>query len=371
MKRFFSKILPVSVFSFSILFLGTKLIKSILTSEETLYKISPIFSKALSIVKKEYVEETDPKKIFEGAQLGVLESLDPISSYLNPEELKKLKNFDNKDSGDIGIFAIKRRGIYQVLGVMENSPAQRAGVKVGDILSGINGESALLKTFHQLRLSFKGEKGTLVDLRWIRNQKKMNGRIEREAIYDPQWKVIDYTPSSQLISIKSIYPSFSESLKSYLLEQKKRGLRKVVFDLRNCWDGSMDEGLELAKLFIKEGKITFQAKGERKEEILLKNRAEFQGIKLELIIGKGTFGASEIFTLLVKSTNRGKIYGERTTGLTSFQQIFNLSNGSALLLKTKDIILSEGKLLFQEGIIPDKNVDITETLLKEILKNDI
>lgn len=371
MKRFLSKFFPFFILSATLLFLGTRIIQSLLpSSEDTLYKTSPILSRALSIIKKEYVEEVDPKKVFEGAYLGALETLDPISSYLNPEELKRLKQFDSKNAGDIGIFAIKRGGVFQVIGIIENSPAEKSGIKVGDILSGIDGSSALLKSFHQLRVSLKGEPGTKVNLRWIRDHNRNNLDIVRASIYEPQWKVIDSSSDSFIIRIYSIYPSLSESIKSFILQQKKFGLKKIILDIRNCWDGNFDEGLELANLFTKDWKITVQRKDGKKEEIVPKKRPDFEEIHLSSIIGKGTFGPAEIFAYIIKYSGRGTLYGEKTLGLTSIQQIFNLSDGSAIILKTREILTPSGVPLSQEGIVPDEKVNITDEFFKKIIKDN-
>ncbi|MGQ9618997.1 MAG: S41 family peptidase, partial [Candidatus Aminicenantia bacterium] len=343
--------------------------QTLLSHEETLYKVSPIFSKSLSIIKNEYVEEIEPEKLFEGAYQGILEALDPISSYLNKDEVKRLSELENKNSGDIGIFAVKRGGLYQVLGLLEDSPAERVGIKVGDILSGIDNTSALFKSYYQLRLSLKGEPKTKVSLRWIRNMEKFKADIEREIIYDPQWKVVYSTKDSLLIRIKSIYPPLSEELKKYISEQINTGLKKVIFDIRNCWDGKIEEGIELANLFIRGGKIVLQKKEGKNDEILLKKAPVFEDLKLELVSGRGTFGSAEIFTYLVKSSKRGKIHGEQTLGLTSFQQFFSLSNGCGFILKTKEIINPSGKPLISEGLIPDNKVNVTSDFLKELVKN--
>ncbi len=371
MKRFFSKFLPILVLSATLLFLGTRLIQSILpSSENTLYKTSPILSRALSIIKKEYVEEVDPNKIFEGAYQGALETIDPISSYLKPEELKKLKKFDSREAGDIGIFAIKRGGVYQVTGLIENSPAEKAGIKIGDILSGIDGTSALLRSFHQLRISLKGEPGTKVDLRWVREHEKKHSEIVRAILYEPQWKIIDSSPDTFLLRIYSFYPSLSDSIKNFISEQKRFGLKRIIFDLRNCWDGNFEEGLKLANLFTKEEKVTFQGKEGKKEEIMLKDKPYFEDVQLNLIVGKGTFGPAEIFSYLIKSSKRGIIYGEQTLGITSIQQIFYLSNGSAVIFKVKEILSPSGNLFYKEGIVPDKKVYITDEFLKELIQKE-
>ncbi len=371
MKKFLSKFFPVFILLAALLFLGTRLIQSILpSSENTLYKTSPILSRAISLIKKEYVEEVAPEKVFEGAYQGALETIDPLASYLKPEELKKLKQLENKLAGDIGVFAIKRGGVFQVIGTIENSPADKAGIKVGDILSGIDRNSALLKSFHQLRISLKGEPGAKVDIRWIKDHDKKQSEILRASIYEQQWRVVDSSPNSCLIRVYSFYPSLSESIKTLLLEQKKFGLKKIIFDLRNCWEGLFEEGLELANLFTKDGKITIQRKDGKKEEITLKKKPDFEDIKLELLVGKGTFGPAEIFSYLIKSTKRGIIYGEQTLGLTSIQQVFNLSNGSAIIFKTKEILSPSGAPFDQEGIVPDKKVTITEDFLKELVKSE-
>lgn len=369
MKSFFSKLLPIFLFSSALLFLGTRLIQSIIpSSENILYKTSPILSRAISLIKKEYVEEVDPVKLFESAYQGALETIDPISSYLKPEEVKKLKKLDNKEAGDIGIFAVKKGGVYQVIGIIENSPAEKAGVKLGDIISGIDGSSALLKSFHQFRISLKGNPDSEVYLRWIRNQQKMNSKILRASIYNPQWKVIDSSASCCLIRIYSVYSTLSESIKNFILEQKRFGLKKIIMDLRNCWDGTLEEGLELANLFTKDGKIPIQSKDGKKEEISLKKKPDFEDIQLDLIVGKGTFGPAEILAYLVKSSKKGIIYGEQTLGLTSIQQIFYLSNDSAVTFKVKEILSPSGNLFYKEGIIPDKKVNITEEFLKKLIQ---
>lgn len=371
MNRLLKNLFPAFVFSALVLFFGMRIIHSIIPSREnTLYKISPLLSRATSLIKKEYVEEVNPSEVFEGAYSGALETIDPISSYLNPEELKKFKKVDSKESGDIGVFAVKRGGVYQVVGIMENSPAEKAGIKVGDILSGIDGKSALLKSFHQLRVSLKGEPGTKVEVRWIREQKKMKSEIERVPLYSSQWRVMDSSPGSFLIRIYSFYPSLTESIKDFLWEQKKFGLKKIIFDLRNCWDGTLEEGLELANIFTRDGRIITAGKDGKREEITLKKKPDFEDIQLEIIVGRGTFGPAEIFAHIIKSAKRGIIYGEQTLGLSSIQQIFNLSNGSAIIFKTKEILSPSGDFFYKEGVVPDKRVNVTQEFLKELIKSD-
>lgn len=312
-----------------------------------------------SIIQESYVDEdkTDPKDLIDGALKGMVGKLDPFSQYLDPQSYKDMSEDTKAEFGGLGIEISVKDGQLMVVAPIEDTPAYRAGIKAGDKIMQIDGESTegieIMDAVHKLR----GTPGTKVTI-----------TIQRG--HDPNWK--DYTIIRDIIKIKTVrYNTIGDDIGYIKINEfmgdakgevekaiksfKKKKIDKLIIDLRNNPGGLLDQAVKCADLFLPKGKLIVYTEGRNK-----KSRIDFKAedneeydAKIVVLINKGSASASEILAGALRDNNRAILMGTKTFGKGSVQTIIPLSGGSALRLTTAQYFTPSGKKIHGIGITPD------------------
>jgi len=335
------------------------------------YESIKIFTEALSIVKKNYVEETKTKDLVYGAIKGMVNSLDPHSGFMNPEAYKEMQVDTKGEFGGLGIQIGIKDNVLTVIAPIEDTPAYKAGIKAGDRIVKINDEitkdMGLLDAVNKMR----GPKGTSVKI-----------TIMREGWNEPK----EFTLIREIIKIKSVkYKVLEEGIGYIKLtqfqEQTAADLSKalsqlttekvtsLVLDLRNDPGGLLNSAVDVTSQFLPPGKLVVYIKdraGEKNEYRTGGNYAYYDKPSMVVLVNQGSASASEIVAGALKDWRRAVILGAQTFGKGSVQSVIPLSDGSGLRLTTARYYTPSGTSIQSTGITPDIIVKIeTKNGVKE------
>ena len=331
------------------------------------YEKLRIFTEVLEIVKKNYVEEVNTEDLVTGAIEGMLDSLDPHSAYLSPDMYRELQVETKGSFGGLGIEIAIRDRILTVIAPIEDTPAYGAGIKAGDKILKIEGEStkglSLMKCVEKLR----GPKGTKVTI-----------TIMREGLAQPK----DFTIVRDIIEIKSVkfktlekgygylrISQFQEQTSADLREaldalqkENPQGINGLIVDLRNNPGGLLDQAVAVVDFFLDHGLIVaVKGRGDG-EKIMFKAHKEgtLPPWPIVVLVNHGSASASEIVAGALQDYGRGVILGTKTFGKGSVQTIIALEDGSGLRLTTARYYTPSGRSIQDEGIHPDVPVSAEE-----------
>lgn len=338
------------------IFIGRWTIGSV-NAEAEGYEELKVFTEALFLVSKNYVEETKPKDLIYGAIKGMLSSLDPHSSFMTPEQYKELQTDTKGEFGGIGIQIGVKEGMLTVIAPIEDTPAYRAGIKAGDKIIKINNEFAKDMSLQDAVSKMRGAPSTSVKITILRKG----------------WKETkDFTLSREIIKIKSVKSKLLEDgigyikitqfqeqtatdLSSAMDKLMQENMNSLILDLRNNPGGLLNSSVDVTSQFIPPGKLVVYIKdrsGERTEYQSGKTKSNVT-IPMIVIVNQGSASASEIVAGALKDWGRAVIIGTQTFGKGSVQSVIPLGDGSALRLTTAKYYTPKGISIQTTGITPD------------------
>ncbi len=311
--------------------------------------------KILDAIDKKSIFEFNEKNAKDAALKAVVDSIgDEYSEYLTKKETDEWESYLNGEFSGIGIsFQKNDKGEYQVTEVFKDSPAEKSGIKIGDIILKVDGN--LYKTSEEMSEHIRGESGTTVELILMRNNKEIKASITRETVKEKTVyaKVMD--DGSGYIVIKSFEDGTAKEFETELSAFEKQGIKSMVIDLRDNGGGYIDEGMEIADRLLKEGTITYMedVKGKRK---YFNSDEKATKIKYVVLVNENTASTSEILTAAIKDNNGGKIVGSKTFGKGIVQETTKFKDGSSLKLTVLRYFSPKGKVIHKKGIKPDVEV---------------
>ena len=339
------------------------------------YKQLNLFGDVFQRVQEQYVEEVTDKKLIESAISGMLQSLDPHSSYLSPESYKDMQVKTKGKFGGLGIEITMEDGVVKVVSPIDDTPAANAGMKSGDLIIGINGESIRGLSINDAVSQLRGPVGSKVVITVVRDKKDP---FEIEIIRD----VIKIRSVRHNI-IKNIgyvrLTTFSDTTTSGLeksVDEIKKELGKkfqgLILDLRNNPGGLLNQSISVTDSFLNQGEIvsTQGRKDDDTSRIFAKKGDIIDGKPMIVLINSGSASASEIVAGALKDHSRAIIVGTRSFGKGSVQSIIPLAGNGAMRLTTARYYTPSGISIQAKGIEPDIIVEagITE-LTKEMPEN--
>jgi carboxyl-terminal processing protease len=333
------------------------------------YEYIGLFTDVMTIIKKNYVEEVDSKKLIYGAINGMLTALDPHSSFMSPETFKDMKVETKGAFGGLGIEISMKDGILTVISPIEDTPAQKAGIKAADQILKIDERFTKDMSITDSVKRMRGAKGSKVVL-----------TIMREGFERPK----EFTLVRDIIQVKSVKSRMLDSgygyvriaqfqersdedmakaLKTLVEENKGKQLAGLVLDLRNDPGGLLDQAVRVSDHFIENGKLIVYTEGRDKESRMQFNassRAKEPSYPIVVLINSGSASASEIVAGALQDHQRAIVMGTQSFGKGSVQTIIPLADESGLRLTTARYYTPKGRSIQAKGITPDIVVEQLE-----------
>ena len=363
-KRIFTLII------FFILYFG-----KVSAQEETVYDKIDLFGEVLDKINREYVEEVDQSDTLDAAINGVLQSLDPYSSYMSPKNLEEMQTETKGEFGGLGIEVGMEAGVVKVISPLDNSPAEREGVKAGDYIVKINDTQVQGKTLNEAVELMRGPVGSTLEItvRRIGLRKSLVFNITREIIQVASVKSEVLDEKIGYIRLTSFNENSDDQIKNKIKEFKKnKKIEGYILDLRNNPGGLLGQAIKISDFFLDDGEIV-STKGRKKNE----NQKWFaregdiiNGKALIVLINKGSASASEIVAGALKDHKRAVLVGEKSYGKGSVQSIIPLKNRGAIRLTISKYYLPSGKSISEVGVTPDITVEEESNDFRILSEND-
>ena len=326
------------------------------SSDDKAFRALTVYGEVLDKIQNQYVDDPNMHQVTSGALHGLLDSLDPQSAYLSPLEYKDYKERSATNSkGEAGLALTKRFGYIAVIGVLPDSPAQRAGLHLGDVLEKISGFTTNQMAIDQAHLLLTGEPDSLVKLSVIRRGKAEPQEMELKLAKLAPPKMIEDRLQGDIayLHVRSFGPGTAKQIHEKLAQFDHQGAHKLILDLRDCATGDIQEGISAAQLFLPSGTIT-TLKGQTVTPVV--SSADTSKVAwsqpMTVLIGNGTAGPAEILAAAIADNKRGETVGERTYGTASMQKLIQLDDGAALILTVANYYTPAGKEIPADGVLP-------------------
>ncbi len=322
------------------------------------------FTEVFGKVKTDYVETVEDKDLLESAIKGMLSGLDPHSTYLNSDEFKEMRIGTDGKFGGLGIEVSMENGFVKVIAPIDDTPAQRAGIKAGDIIVRLDDTPVKGMTLNEAVKIMRGEPGTDILLTVVREGEEgpLKITITRDIIRIKSVRGRTLEPGYGYIRISQFQSGTGTSMRKKLSELKKENggeLKGLVLDLRNNPGGVLNASVSVADAFVTKGKIVY-TEGRVKDSLLTFNASPNDLLKdapIVVLVNGGSASASEIVAGALQDHHRAIIMGTKTFGKGSVQTIMPMNNGAALKITTARYYTPSGRSIQAEGIEPDIKVE--------------
>ena len=317
------------------------------------------FSEVYMKIKKDYVEKVDDEKLFDDAIKGMLEGLDPHSTYLNEKDFEDLQIGTRGEFGGLGIEVTMEDGYVKVVSPIDDTPAYRAGVKAGDLIIMLDDKPVKGLTLSECVDIMRGKVGTSLELTIAREgeNKPLKIKIIRDTIKVKSVKYDILDNNYGYLRITSFQSKTGSSLKNVLLKiKKKNNLKGIVLDLRNNPGGVLGAAVEVSDTFLDQKKMIVTTSGRMSDAIneFKSSSNDFaKDIPIVVLINGGSASASEIVAGALQDHKRAIIMGTQSFGKGSVQTILPLTRKTALKITTARYFTPNGRSIQAKGITPD------------------
>ena len=335
---------------------------SINSAELDIYKKIDLFGEVLEKINKEYVDEINQSESMDSAINGLLQSLDPYSSYMSPEIFQEMQTETSGEFGGLGIEVSMEAGVVKVITPIDDTPASKAGIKAGDYIVKIDNVQVQGKSLSEAVDLMRGLVGTDIELTIRRRgvKKALTFNITREIIQVQSVKSDLLEDNIGYIRLTSFNDNSSNQIKKKIKKLKENeNLKAFILDLRNNPGGLLSQAIRISDFFLENGEIV-STKSRKKSE----NRKWFarkgditEGKTLVVLINYGSASASEIVAGALKDHKRAIILGENSYGKGSVQSIIPLKNKGAIRLTVSKYYLPSGESISEVGVRPDIEVN--------------
>ncbi len=327
------------------------------------YEKLKVFSEILSLVESNYVEEVNSEELIEGAIKGMVKSLDPHTSYLPPKSYKDMLVDTSGKFGGLGIEISLKNGILTVVSPIDDTPAFKAGIQAGDKIIKIEDESTLDMTLNDAVNRLRGERGAAIKITIFREslEAPKEYTIVRDIIKVRSVVSKLYRDDVGYIKIRNFSKSTSNDLDNALEDLEKKGITKLVLDVRNNPGGLLNQAVEVTDRFLDRENLIVYTKG-RTDDQNMRFTTHEKGKRVSypmiILVNGGSASASEIVAGALQDLGRAVILGTATFGKGSVQTIIPLTDGSALRLTTARYYTPSGRVIQENGIEPDIIVEM-------------
>lgn len=308
------------------------------------------FNEALTLVQKNYVDDVSADKLTEAAIRGMLGELDPHSTYITQEQLKRINEDFSGSFEGIGVEFDIVNDTITIITPISGGPSEALGIQAGDKIVKIDGVSSIGMTREEVPKKLRGAKGTKVTVSIARGNSTnlIDFEITRDKIplysVDASFMINNEVGYARVTRFSATtYDEFSKAL----AEMKKNGMKKLVLDLRNNPGGYLDQAFKMASMFIERGKKIVYTKSRipAYNDEYISEGGEYINIPLVVLVNDGSASASEIVSGAIQDWDRGIIVGENTFGKGLVQRQYDLSDGSAMRVTTSRYYTPSGRLI--------------------------
>ena len=345
-----------------ILFTQFLFLEQVNSAEIDIYKKIDLFGEVLEKINKEYVDEINQSESMDSAINGLLQSLDPYSSYMSPEIFEEMQTETSGEFGGLGIEVSMEAGVVKVITPIDDTPASKAGIKAGDYIVKINDIQVQGKSLSEAVDLMRGPVGSGIELTIRRRgaKKALTFNVVREVIEVQSVKSELLDNNIGYLRLTSFNDNSSQQIKKQIKKLKKnKNLNSYILDLRNNPGGLLSQAIKISDFFLENGEIV-STKSRKKSE----NRKWFarkgdilDGKTLLVLINYGSASASEIVAGALKDHKRAILVGENSYGKGSVQSIIPLKNKGAIRLTVAKYYLPSGKSISEVGVRPDIEVN--------------
>jgi carboxyl-terminal processing protease len=329
------------------------------------YRMLELFGNVLDTVERQYVTPVDDKKLIEAALNGMLTSLDPHSDYLNPEAFQDMEDQTRGEYGGLGLEITSEDGVVKVISPIDGTPAARAGIKPGDYITAVDGQTVLGMSVNDAVKQMRGKPGETVTLTIAREKiDPFDVKLIREIIQPKSvtWKLEgDYG----YLRLASFNEKATDETRAGIeaLRAKDPHLKGLVLDLRNNPGGLLDQAVGVSELFLNGGEVVSQ-RGRDAHDIERYNAkpgTALNGLPVVVLVNPGTASAAEIVAGALQDRHRAEVVGLTSFGKGSVQTVIPLRGGldGALKLTTARYYTPSGRSIQRTGIEPD--LEVAET----------
>lgn len=341
--------------------IGAGMAKRVLARGED-YDNLRVFTEVLSLVQSNYVEDIENKKLLEGAIKGMLKTLDPHTSYMSTEVYKEMQVETEGQFGGLGIEITVRDEQLTVVSPIEDTPAYRAGLKAGDRIVKVEGESTKDMTLLEAIRKMRGPKGTQVTISIMRDdfEAPKDFTITRDVIKIRSVISKKLDDDMGYVRLRSFHKSSGSELEEALQDLEEQKINGLVLDLRNNPGGLLNQAVDVVDKFIEKDQLIVSTKGRvRNQNMRFASKGDHPHLDYPMVVlvNEGSASASEIVAGALQDLGRAIVVGTQTFGKGSVQTIIPLSDGSGLRLTTARYYTPKGNLIQGKGISPDIKVE--------------
>lgn len=320
---------------------------------DTTYGQLALFNEVLRIVMDAYVEPVNVDRAMNGARLGLTDALDGDSAYLDAEEFRAWQAAGRETDAEIGVILSRRVSFLMVVTTRAGSPAEKAGIRPGDLVKTIDGRhSRPLSAVAGQRL-LRGAPGSEVTLTLLRaGSDPVTVTVVRERLVPvpPEGRMLD--GGAAYVKIAEFTPSVTEEVRADIIGFKRAGARQLVLDLRGAGHGDLAEGVKVAELFMKGGVAARVAGTQASEQVVNADPARSVWDRpLAVLTDHGTSGAGEIVAAALLDAGRASVVGEPTFGRAPIQRAVSLPEGG-LVLTVARYVSPKGTPIHGKGVTP-------------------
>jgi carboxyl-terminal processing protease len=345
---------PVIAFAIVGGFLG-----KVMAGQDAPYQHLKIFDDVVTMISSQYVEEVNIDKVMYGAMHGLADGLDPDSAYLTPAQVKQVEAGTPLPPAGVGL-ELTRQYYLRVIAARDNSPAAKAGLRTGDYIRAINDlPTREMSVWEGMRM-LRGAAGTKVTVTVIRGNAADPHVVELVRQAEPPSVVTGRVaaPGVGYIRIAGISKDTAEQVKTHAADAVKNGATKLIVDVRRVSNGSPEDGLAVARLFVAKGTLAMRETKSGPRETIASGPGDGSiTLPAVVLIDTGTSAAAEVFASALSGNKRADLIGEHTIGRAAEQKLIKLPDGAGLWLSTMRYLTPAGTPLHEKGLEPTIVVD--------------
>jgi carboxyl-terminal processing protease len=344
--------MPAVVFAIVVSALvGGLLGRSALATDDRVPEHYKAFTAALSAIEASYVDPVESENLVTSAIRGMLSTLDPHSSYFTPKEYAQMRERQEGRYYGIGVSIQVFDGDITAMNVFEGSPAYKRGIRRGDVLAVVDDKDAKGWTVEQAQRALRGPKGTTVQVRVRRRgyQDLIKFDLARDEVYIPTvpaYFMVDSTTG--YIRMQDFGENTDRDVKHALHDLASKGMRRLLFDVRNNPGGPLDQAIKVANEFLPRGKMIVSTHGRisnSDQEYRATEESEFTDMPIVMLANRNSASAAEIVTGALQDHDRAYIVGETTFGKALVQSVYRISSNAGLALTTAHYYTPSGRII--------------------------